>query len=264
MQKIFQQDSRQARQSGSALVYSLVILFMLLTVALGVASVSVVERKNASSTGKSVQSFQVADSAIELVLKKASDQPLASLNDMAALFGSGTCAAGAIKGTILSNPVELIFSKDGTASNNCATTLAMVDEVKAVGQYSNTARAINAAVASGTTYTQLLSNESYSAKSYISMGKNQALIIFSGSVFRTTTANPGQVGIIIKVDGVEKGRATIYHRANENATAGTFRTVSGTAVLSNLVAGQNYNITIEAISGTTIGADSLFSLAIVE
>ena len=51
---------------GSILVYSLIILFVMLAIALSVSVVSINERKDAGTSGKSIQAFQTANSGSEL------------------------------------------------------------------------------------------------------------------------------------------------------------------------------------------------------
>ena len=65
-----QKTKTQPTKSGSILAFSMIILAMMLTVAVGIASVEMVQKKNASSTQFSVQSYQVADGGSQLALKK--------------------------------------------------------------------------------------------------------------------------------------------------------------------------------------------------
>jgi hypothetical protein len=138
---------------GSALVFSLVVLSMILVAALGVAAVSVVEKKNSLSTGKSTQAFQLADSAIEMVLKKAVINPQLTLG---ALGDGWQCGSGGVVTVpslvgISGNPVVLTFKKEVvTDIVDCNTKLSEVADVKATGQYGSTTRAINTVVAAGT------------------------------------------------------------------------------------------------------------------
>ena len=147
---------QKTKVSGSALVFSLLVMFIILTAALGVASVSVIEQKNSSATGKSTQSFQVADSAVELILKKAALDPTGTT-----ISSLGTGCADNVNGVVVDvsgslgvaspNSVKVSFSDAaGVAIKTCATNLSQVAEVKAVGTYASTTRAISAAVAAGT------------------------------------------------------------------------------------------------------------------
>jgi hypothetical protein len=143
---------KKENSNGSALVFALMVMFIILTAALGAASVSMVEQRNSSATGKSTQAFQVADSAVEIVLKKAALDPAGTkLSTLVSDFGGGTCNGGVISGDINGRQVDLSFEY---ASNqpifSCDITLAEVAKVKAVGRFSDTTRAISAAVAAGT------------------------------------------------------------------------------------------------------------------
>lgn len=139
---------QKTSKKGSALVFSLIVMFIILGAALGVTSISVIEQKNSSATGKSTQAFQVADSAVELVLKKAvSDPQGTNLNNL-----GGTCASGVVSGVSVSGGLATLTFSDinGALVDDCLTTLSEVTEVKSVATYSSTTRAIGAAVAAGT------------------------------------------------------------------------------------------------------------------
>ena len=55
---------------GSVLVFTLIILIITLVVALGVAQVTVTERRSSGATGQSTKAFQIADSGTEIALKE--------------------------------------------------------------------------------------------------------------------------------------------------------------------------------------------------
>lgn len=128
---------------GSVLVFTLIILFIILAAAIGISSVSVLERKGAHSTDVSVQSFQIANSGAERILKKIADNSSGTLNDL------GTCAGGKLTGSISSgkNYEITFYTSDGLPITDCGITASNVDKIKSVGSYANTARAIEVAVA---------------------------------------------------------------------------------------------------------------------
>lgn len=145
---------KEVNLKGSALVFVLIIMFIVLTAALGVASVSVIDQKSSSATGKSTQAFQVADSAVELILKKAVTDPVGTTF---ASLGACNSATGAVDVSSLlslpANSVSALFSDSNGVVLSCAAAeynLSQVAEVKAVAQYGSTTRAISAAVAAGT------------------------------------------------------------------------------------------------------------------
>ena len=54
---------------GSALVFSLIILSIILVSALAIGAASVIDRKNSLTGNSSTQSFQAADSGIEMMIQ---------------------------------------------------------------------------------------------------------------------------------------------------------------------------------------------------
>ncbi len=85
------------RKKGSVLVFSLLILAIVLSSALSITMVNVSNRKSAASTAQSVQSFQVADTAAEKVLKAIYNGNFQTLDGTGMLYSSlngdaiGTC-----------------------------------------------------------------------------------------------------------------------------------------------------------------------------
>ena len=136
-----------AGRKGSVLVFTLLVLFMLLISALGIASVTLIERKTSGTTGKSTQSFQVADSGAEVVLQKIYKDSSSgdTLND---LFVG--CSSGQISGSInvgKDYSVTLYTDQEGTTVADCADNVADIRLIKSVGSYAQTKRAVEVAVA---------------------------------------------------------------------------------------------------------------------
>jgi len=140
---------------GSALVYSLIILFVMLTVVLAMSAVNINERNNAGTTGDSVQAFQTANSGSELFAKVMKTNP-ATVGAIAAAFGGCNVATGNLTGSISgggSYTIEL-FKSDGTTQINCSSDAALasntVVSIKSTGTFSGSSRAIQVALAAGT------------------------------------------------------------------------------------------------------------------
>lgn len=87
--KIF---SRKPSKRGSVLVFTLIVMFIFLIIAIGMADVSIKEIKTSSNTGKSVRAFQLADSGMEEVLKNimAGCATVADLEDAGMSCGEPT------------------------------------------------------------------------------------------------------------------------------------------------------------------------------
>jgi hypothetical protein len=132
---------------ASVLVFSLIILFIGLAAAIGIASSTLTSQKNSLNTASSVQSFQVADSGAEIFLGKLKDA------DSNATLGSlFNCTGGVIKGDIGTGrdyTVTAYAIGSTTPIADCNANLSQVDRIKSIGSYKNTARAVEMAVAAG-------------------------------------------------------------------------------------------------------------------
>ena len=146
-----QKTKTPSTKQGSILAFSLIILSMMLTIAVGIASVEMVQKKNASSTQFSVQAYQVADGGSQLALKKinaviALNQTIAtafpSCQSPGNVVGLTDMNAGGLTGT----SYDLVFLKaDGTQAA-CSDLASLVTNLKSTGKYQNTVRAVNISV----------------------------------------------------------------------------------------------------------------------
>lgn len=153
-------NKKQKHQRGSVLVFSLLVLTLLLSIAISGAAVVIADKNAARSTDKSVLSFQIADGAVENILKRVyrdnpSTGPLtdATLDNLAGnLYGSTTgCTGGVIRGVLPSSSGTYsagFFESDGITSIGCSdgswrTKLAYL---KVTGTYAGTTRALSVGV----------------------------------------------------------------------------------------------------------------------
>ena len=136
---------------GSVLVFSLIILSIILSAAITVATVSVTNQRSASSTGKSVQSFQVADSGIELALQKIYKGNYATLNALATgMGGAASCTGGAIsKNNVVGGSIKVSFYDNDGNLVTCTDTAwrDKVVRIKSEGAAFGTTRVVETAVA---------------------------------------------------------------------------------------------------------------------
>lgn len=146
-------------KKGSVLVFSLIVLSIILSAAITVATVSVTNQRSASSTGKSVQSFQVADSGIELALQKIYKGSYTDLNAMATGMGGGaSCAGGAIsKNNVVGGAIKVSFyDNDGNLVACTATDWRdKVVRIKSEGSAFGTTRVVETAVAAAHVYPKI-------------------------------------------------------------------------------------------------------------
>ncbi len=140
------------------LVFSLIVLSILLSAAVAVAIVTVSNRKSVMSTDKSNQSFQVANSGIEIVLRQIykSVPTHATLNGLATAMGGGAaCSGGSIQKTgVAGGDVKVSFYDKDDNLISCADTnwRGKVVGVKSEGTASGTTRLVETAVAAAGDY----------------------------------------------------------------------------------------------------------------
>lgn len=135
---------------GSVLVFSLIILSIILSAAITVATVSVRNQRSATSTGKSVQSFQVADSGVELALQKIYKGTYTSSDPLATAMTGMACSGTTLtKSDVAGGNVSLtLFDNDGNPINCSDTSWRdKVVKVKSEGSASGTTRVVETAVA---------------------------------------------------------------------------------------------------------------------
>lgn len=145
-------------KKGSVLVFSLIVLSILLSAAVAVATVSVSNRKSTLSTDKSNQSFQVANSGVELVLRQIykTVPTHATLNALATALGGGAaCAGGSITKTgVAGGDIRVSFFDKDDNLIGCADMAwrSKVVGVKSEGTAFGTTRLVETAVAAGSDF----------------------------------------------------------------------------------------------------------------
>ncbi len=143
---------------GSALVFSLLVLSMLLAIAVSGATITIASKKSARGTEKSILAFQIADGAAENVLRGVYKRTDATLNTLATnLYGSGnSCSSGVISGTLPSGSgtytVTFLDNSDvklqcsGTGYNSYAEWRSKLVHLLVVGTFGGTTRAIDVGI----------------------------------------------------------------------------------------------------------------------
>lgn len=146
--------------SGSAIVFSLLILSMLLSIAVSGATLTIAAKKSARGTEKSILAFQIADGATENVLLRIYDDVPpndATLTDLAnGLYGTANCASGVISGTLPSGTgaytVTFLDNNDnklqcsGAGYATYAEWRSKLVHLLVVGTFSGTTRAIDVGI----------------------------------------------------------------------------------------------------------------------
>jgi hypothetical protein len=139
------------KKNASALVFSLIILFIMTTVALGIASITIISMKLSSTTGKSSEAFQIADSGAEVTLKTIKGfrgDSAKTIDDLGSCNSSSGFAK--ISGNIGSIDKSYIVSFYEKGHNDptpgCGKKLADLKKIKVVGTYAGTVRAVEVSV----------------------------------------------------------------------------------------------------------------------
>lgn len=141
----------QKTKPASALIFTLIILFIGVVCAIGIASTTLIARKMSTTSGKSVASFQVADSGAEIVLQKMKDTLDSDSNAKITDMGL-SCNNGTVSGNISSGKEYKITFLDENGNQlpaGCSAPISDVQKIRSIGTYAQISRAIEAAVAAG-------------------------------------------------------------------------------------------------------------------
>ncbi len=135
---------KKLSKTGSILVYSLILMFAILTISIGLTRIVVTKQKTASDTNKSSQAFQVANSGVEKVLQELKGQS-GNIGSIANLNCSGDRSTFSFgDGTVT---VKYLNSSGDTL--DCSDSISDIAKIKSVGEVNNTKRAVEVAMAAG-------------------------------------------------------------------------------------------------------------------
>jgi len=141
----------QKTKPASALIFTLIILFIGVVSAIGIASTTLISRKMSTTSGKSVASFQIADSGAEIILQKMKDTLDSDSNAKITDMGI-TCSNGTVTGSISSGKeyeVTFLDENGNQLPAGCNAPISDVQKIRSIGTYAQISRAIEAAVAAG-------------------------------------------------------------------------------------------------------------------
>ena len=146
---------REKLKKGSALVFALIILAMLLAIAVAIANVSSRERRLAGINKASSQAFQVADSGAEIVLRKIDKAVMSGTTMKLSNIEGGGCAVidgrAQVQNSVAGGTFAVtLLGQDNNELTTCDVLLSDVYGLKSVGRYAGTVRAIQTAVATST------------------------------------------------------------------------------------------------------------------
>ena len=145
----------QEKLRGSVLAYSLIVLAMMFAIVGSMSVMTILGRNSASSSQSSVQAFQVADGGVQVAIKKINGVLNQTNNKVSDAFSGCTLdASGAavVKNNTLGTGMEYdlnLFDQNGAAITSCSALASTVGSIKSTGNYQNSVRAVDVALASG-------------------------------------------------------------------------------------------------------------------
>ena len=142
-QKLKELKTKLALKKGSILVYTLIVLMVMLSIALSIFTAAVRDKKNVNLSTQSVQAFSVADSGSEIALQKVKKSPNSTVASLGTDCDNGTVTIKDVVG----GEVKLTFYNESGAPILCSDTIGNARKIKSVGYYSGAARAVEVAVA---------------------------------------------------------------------------------------------------------------------
>lgn len=252
---------------GSVLVFSLLILAIMLSAALSVLAVSLAEKRSASSTRTSVQSFNVAQSGVERVFqavyKGTTLTDLSSLSD--AIGGSGCTVSGGVAGitinSIAGGSVRLTFQDSADVDiDSCSAGVSVIAVARSLGTAGSASRVIEAAIApnlicTGSPKTLSLSMAGLGSSAH---PRDIAFDTATNSIW-VTAGQSGSSGVLLRIDPVnmveiarygvgtnpkgityDSGTRSIWVANNTTSSSGRIDRVN---VYNGSIVGPSYSIT---------------------
>ncbi|EKE25400.1 MAG: hypothetical protein ACD_5C00178G0003 [uncultured bacterium] len=180
---------------GSILAYSMIVIAMMFAIVGSISAVSILEKKSAGSSHSSAQSFQVADSAVQIAIKQLNDAYKANENSTIANAFPGCSGSAVVDSQIDAKKLYKLTFYDTNDNQlpNCNRSLKDVESIKAVGTYENTVRAVKVAIAAATGgpadwNCTIRTGDQSSGMAFAKCNANEKVI--SGGCFNMNIGNP--------------------------------------------------------------------------
>ena len=137
---------------ASILVVSLMVMGIILVTALGIAVVSVTQRNSSIGSNKSIQAYQLAESGSEYMLQKIRDNSGKQISAIDNIDGICDGVYHSANGYTVT-----LEDQTGAAITDCTRSVADIVNIKSIGSNRGEQRAIEAAVASSSTFKKICS-----------------------------------------------------------------------------------------------------------
>lgn len=138
-------------KKGSILAYSLIILTMMTAIVSALSINTIIAKKSASGTENSIQTFQVADSGVQLALKKINKEleraVPRNIRDIFTCDANGVVVDNADAGAPGSGASYDVsfFDRYGNPLP-CSNAVSEISNIKAIGRYRDTVRAVDVGI----------------------------------------------------------------------------------------------------------------------
>lgn len=190
---------------GSVLAYSMIILFVMLSIVLSMSAVAIKDRNSAGTTGDSVQAFQTANSGSEIFLKNYKNLVTTnpSISSMTSSNWSPMSCDNASGNLTGSNYSIMLKDSSGTLIN-CKTPgsakISDIAKIQVNGSYGGSTRAIEVAMAASCSDASIDLKSNINAPFQNTTGKKLLIVaavhVTSGTPF-TAYVNSTSTGITV-------------------------------------------------------------------
>lgn len=153
-------------KKGSILAYSLIILATMLAIAGSVSSAVILQKKSAGASRTSAQSFQLADSAAQMAVKKINAVLKTENNKLSNAFPTGTVEKCQVIDGLAAVNVQVdsstnyklnFYGSDGvTGITTCEESVTAVKQIKSSASFRSTTRVVMVTIGSADSNTKLL------------------------------------------------------------------------------------------------------------
>lgn len=162
----------------------------MLTMAVSITSVSIMEKKNASSTEFSTQAYATADSGVQLAIRKINGA-IGSNKTIGNTFTG--CASGKVPTNTDGGPTgsnyELSFLDEDENNLGCGDPVEDIASIKSVGTYKGTVRAVNVAVAAGNLNCRTITSKGMTAADTVIYCNSDEFVLNGGGQCETPDDN---------------------------------------------------------------------------
>lgn len=140
------------RKKGSALVYTLIMMMLLLVGALGLATTTLIQQRRVAGTAESVRAFQLANDGFAHIVAQYKNADEGTKTKIEDLFGVSSCSGGEVTGNTELGSYTATFTDANLSQLTCGDPIAKAIQVKVVARVGSATRAIETAFGAAGAY----------------------------------------------------------------------------------------------------------------